>query len=108
MKWKSPLISLVLTLTLLAGCASTPLETAVQTQDAYNGAVTVLIEARTVGVIDEETWQEEVLPLINAGDQALDLYKARIDAGLSGDSALRQVADVLTALTPFIRLAQRE
>lgn len=97
-----PILVLLLACTITGGCASTPREQYAQVQDAYISTVTVLLEARSTGEIDEDTWQQDVVPLINLGDQALDQYGAATQSGGDPVPALITVRDVLAKLRPFV------
>jgi hypothetical protein len=97
-----PMLALLLLVCTITGCASTPREQYAQVQDAYISTVTVLLEARSTGEIDEDTWQQDVVPLINLGDQALDQYGAATQSGNDPTPALITVRDVLAKLRPFV------
>lgn len=94
-------LGLILSLTVY-GCTLTPREGFIQTQDAYISVVNVLLEARSAGDIDETTWQDDILPLINLGDEALDQYDAETAAGLPGETSLLTIHDILAQLKPYV------
>lgn len=95
---RNPLFALVLAV-ILFGCAATPRGAYVTAQDSYNEVASVFVDARESGLISEETYQAEILPLINRGDQVLDVIDLATRAGqtpLPSDvAALRQIADKL-------------
>lgn len=73
--------TLLTTILLLVACASTPAGKYSQLNDSFIAVTTTLVEARVNGLIDDETWSKEVLPLINRGSQLLDKQREIIDDG---------------------------
>lgn len=86
------------------GCAATatPRERYARAQDGYIAAVSTLLRARETGAISEETWQADILPLINIGNEALNAYDAATEAGISAEGPLETIRAVLEALAPFL------
>ena len=93
--WLPFVISSVLA---LQACSSDPDLNFVNAQDTYNVIVQELLNNREA--FSDEKWREEVLPLINAGNVALDRYGALVEAGsdTSGTQATLQavIIDLVT------------
>jgi len=92
-----------------AGCATTPREQAARVQDVFIAVTEGFVEARSEGVIGDDTWVEVRRHLI-AGDQLVD---AILDATMTGDServeSLReQLRRVIDRLIPFAEIIGEE
>jgi hypothetical protein len=92
------LLSTVALTALVGGCADTARGRFVQTQDVYITATQALIAARKRGDIDTTTWKEDVLPLIRAGDQALDQYDAATQSGADPTASYELALNILQRL----------
>lgn len=95
-------VTLALIVVLLSGCASTPRERYAQAQDSYIAAVQTLVDARRAGVFDQETWNGDILPAIELGNDLLDQYGAATKAGQPADDINQRLQDVLRTLQPYI------
>lgn len=95
-------LPLLLIVALVAGCASTPRERYAQAQDSYIAAVQTLIDARQAGVFDQETWREDILPVVNLGNDVLDQYDAATSAGQPAENLNHRLQSVLRTLQPYI------
>jgi hypothetical protein len=65
---------------LLVACASTPAAKYSQLNDAFIAVTTTLVEARSVGMIEDEDWNQ-IVPLIDQGSDLLDQQRQIVDNG---------------------------
>lgn len=84
----------------LSGCSSNPRADFANAQAAFNGTVQTLVANRDQ--FSDQEWGDTILPLINAGDTALDQYDVLTAAGLSAESATATLRQVLIALSKFL------
>lgn len=96
------ILPLLLIAALVAGCASTPRERYAQAQDSYIAAVQTLVDARHAGVFDQETWNEDILPAVELGNDLLDQYGAATKAGQPAENLNHRLQNVLRTLQPYI------
>lgn len=97
------LLALVLSLTV--GCSPKPEVQYAQVNDTFIATTQALIEAREDGRFDAETWEDDILPLIEVGDILLDEYHAAVAADLPTDSVLERIRRVLGKLEPYLTRA---
>lgn len=83
-----------------SGCNTNPRVDFANAQATYNSVVTQLVTNKDK--FDEETWDEKVLPAIEAGDAALDQYDLLTQADLPSDSARETLRQVLVLLSVFL------
>jgi len=97
---KLPLILVSLTALSLTGCATTSQGRYSQAQEVFISTVTILNDARAFRKIDDDTWNDTVLPLIQEGDLLLDQIKLFIDQGGDIDiqTLMANLRSVLRAL----------
>lgn len=90
----------ILMLILIAGCTANPRVDFANAQDTFIVTVQTLQQNRDQ--FTEEEWRDDIVPLVNAGDAALDQYDTLTRQGLPPDSAAATLREVLKALQPFI------
>ena len=100
-------LPLILLMALLAsGCQINPRVDFANAQSAYNAAVQELINHRDQ--FSDEAWEEDVLPLINAGDSALDQFDVLTSAGQPADSATQTLRIVLVELSQLLETLENQ
>ena len=105
---RNPALAGLLAVLLIAGCASTPREQYAQVNDTFIAAVGTLTDARSQGVFDDETWSDDIVPLIKLGDTLLDEYDAATEADMPTESVTQRLQTVLQRLQPHITQAVQE
>lgn len=98
---RASILILVAVLLSASGCAGTPREQYASLQDTAISAISLLNQARVDGEIDEETWQEDILPQINRAYRLLNELDDLTEAGLSGDTTREKLLDALRRLRSF-------
>jgi len=111
-KFTPALLALLLSIvavTATTGCEAFKPQVDRQTYSAVNDtfitAVTVLNQARLAGEFDDAEWNDDVLPLIELGNDLLDDYDAATKAEVPAEPILIQVSTVLERLQPYIARA---
>lgn len=89
-------------LAVLQGCAATPPGRYAQVNDTFIATVQTLNQAKVSGLIDQQTWDARVLPLINSGNSLLDSYSKAVLSGQPTGSIAHQLAQIITALQPYL------
>ncbi len=101
MKRSLPALLIVCLLLTLTGCNGPQArrQSFAQLNDTYITTVDSLITAYAHGEIDRETYVDDILPVINAGDAVLDGLDAATKAGLDDATYLDQLGIIVTRLT---------
>jgi hypothetical protein len=76
------------------------------TQDTFIAAVVTLNAAYDLGEFSADEWNRDIKPKINEGNALVSEFDDKTKNGLSGDSDLAKLADLLTRLDPFITRAE--
>lgn len=108
MRRATPILAILMVFALLAGCASTPRERYSDVNDTFIAAVTTLNDAKRSGVFSDEEWNDDIVPLIRAGNELLREYDAATEAGAETDSVAQRLSRVLARLQPYIVEATQE
>lgn len=88
----------------LGGCASvTPAQQYSASNEAFIAAQRTLNTAREVGLIDDETWDEQILPSMRSGNSFMRQWRVDLDAGVTDQadywqSQLRRVTRLLVEI----------
>jgi len=98
-------LALAIFATNMVGCSPKPEVQYAQVNDTFIATTQALIEAREDGRFDAETWENDILPLIEVGDILLDEYHAAVAADLPTDSVLDRIRRVLGRLEPYLTRA---
>lgn len=101
--WAILLMLLVAAATLMPGCGNTtPRQDFAAVNDAYIATVQTLLVARETGEFTEEEWQDDIVPLINLGNDLLNDYDEATQADVPADQTLLQINNVLRRLQPYL------
>ena len=96
-------VLLVASLPMLAvsGCSTAPRVQFANAQETYIATLTTLAANRD-SFTDQE-WQEDILPLVNSGEAALNQFDVLTAAGLPAGSATTTLRQILVALEPWLQ-----
>lgn len=80
---------------MLTACSDTPRTTYANFQEAYIAAVNPVVDLRQSHLIDDRTYNFEIMPLIRTGNLGLNDYDAATKAGADG-TQFRTVVQTVT------------
>ena len=98
----APILALVLMFSIISGCNLTPREQVANIQDTYISLVVSLNQAYDGGYFTDEQWDSDIIPVIRAGDAAIDALDAATAAGFPPDNELEAVRQVIETLRPIV------
>jgi len=70
--------------------------------DSFIAAVQVLNEARVSGEFNDEEWNDDILPLIELGNDLLNDYNDATKNDVPAEPILVQISTVLDRLQPYV------
>jgi len=87
----------------MAGCQGNPRHTYAEVNETVITTFVVLQEAQQSGEFTQEEWDQEVYPLILHANIAMRQYDILTRAGRDSQPVLNQLAELLTALQPYVQ-----